>query len=145
MSSAKTSAHRHQRARHGTQRPKPAVKPMSDRAVYVGIIIVGLFVVMIGWLFTDGVYWRQTLLGYTLLMILSINFAGWDVCRGRRLPDWKHSLAKIPLRFAGFGTAAGKPLDAAHHQPAAKAAMFRFGIISIVLSAALTVLLLWPW
>ncbi len=118
---------------------------MSDRAVYGGIIIVGLFIVMIGWLFSDGLYWRQTLLGFVLLVMLNINFAGWDVCRGKRLADWKHALAKIPLRFAGFGTAEGKPLEAAHHQPAARAAMFRFGLLSVVLAAGLTVLLLWRW
>lgn len=143
MSTTKTSAHRHQRSRHGQQRVKPAAKPMSDRAVYLGAVIVGFFVVMIGWLLSEGLFWRQTTLGYLALVMLNVNFAGWDICRGKRLSEWKRSLAKIPLRFAGYGTKNGKPLEAAHHQPVARRAMLAFGAISVLIVAGAAFVLLW--
>lgn len=145
MSTTKTAAHRHQHSKHGEQRVKPAAKPMSDRSVYWGVLIVGFFVVMLGWLLSEGTFWRQTLLGYCVLLILNINFAGWDACRGKRLGDWKQSLAKIPLRFAGYGTKDGKPVETAHDQPGAKSAMMIVSVVSVLIAAGLAVLLLWQW
>lgn len=145
MSTTKTAAHRHQHSRHGEQRAKPATQPMSDRSVYLGALIVGFFVVMLGWLLSEGSFWRQVALGYLVLLILNVNFAGWDIVRGKKISDWKQALAKIPLRFAGYGTRDGKPLETAHDQPAAKKTMITFGIVSVLLVAGLGALLLWPW
>ena len=143
MSTAKTSAHRHQHSRHGEQRSKPATQPMSSRAVYLGALIVGFFIVMLGWLLSEGSFWRQVALGYLALLILNINFSGWDIVRGKHIAGWKQALAKIPLRFAGYGTKDGKPLETAHDQPAAKKAMVLCGVISVLAVAALGFLLLW--
>lgn len=144
MSKPKNAAHqRHPHSRHGIDRPKPATPPMSDRSVYLGTIIVGLFVVILGWLLSEGTYWRQVMLGWIVLVVLNINFAGWDLYRGRKLSDWKQSLAKLPLRSAGYGTKDGKPLETAHGQPAVRGAMLMFGVISVVLIAAASFILLW--
>ena len=82
-------------------------------------------------------------LGYLALLILNINFSGWDIVRGKHISDWKQALAKLPLRFAGYGTTNGKPLESARDQPAAKKTMVLCGVISVVLVAALGFLLLW--
>lgn len=130
-------------ARHGIDRPKPATPPMSDRAVYWGVVIVGLFVVLLGWMLSEGSFWRQTAIGYFALVLLNINFAGWDLYGGKRLSDWKQSLAKIPLRSLGYGKKDGKPLEAAHDQPAVKSRMLAFGVLSVLLVVAIGFLLLW--
>ena len=146
MSKPKSTSHpRHPHARHGTDRPKPSTPPMSDRAVYWGIIIIGLFVVLLGWMLSEAEYWRQTAIGYIALVVLNINFAGWDLYRNRKLSHWKQSLAKIPLRSLGYGSKDGKPLEAAHGQPAVKSRMLAFGGLSVIAVLAIGFVLLWAW
>ncbi len=144
MSKPKSAGHpRHSHARHGVDRPKPATPPMSDRAVYWGVLIVGLFVVLLGWMLSESAFWRQTAIGYLALVVLNVNFAGWDLYRGKKLSDWKQSLAKIPLRSLGYGKKDGKPLETAHDQPAVRARMLAFGVLSVVVVLAVAFLLLW--
>lgn len=116
---------------------------MSDRAVYWGVLIVGLFVVLLGWMLSESAFWRQTAIGYFALAVLNINFAGWDLYRGKKLSDWKQSLAKIPLRSLGYGKKDGKPLETAHDQPAVRARMLAFGVLSVIVVIAVGFLLLW--
>jgi hypothetical protein len=139
----KTTARRHQRQRHGTQRPKPAARPMSDRAVYLAALIIGLFVVVLGWAFTEGLYWREFVFGYTALLLLTINMAAWDVYRARHIAHWRQSLAKLALAPAGYGTKTGKALEASHGQAAARNALLIASAASIVVLAALAATLIW--
>ncbi len=144
MSKPKSAGHsKHPNARHGAERPKPATPPMSDQAVYWGILIVGLFVVILGWVLSEGALWRQTAIVYFALAVLNINFAGWDLYRGKQLSNWKQSLAKIPLRSLGYGKKDVKPLEAAHGQAAVRSRMCVFGVVSLVVVVAVTYVMMW--
>jgi hypothetical protein len=142
-SKRKTAARRHQRQRHGTQRPKPAARPMSDRAVYLAALIIGLFIVVLGWAFTEGLYWREFVFGYVALLLLTINMAGWDVYRARHIAHWRQSLAKLVLGPAGYGTKTGKALEASHGQPEAGNSLLIAAAASIVVLAGLAAVLIW--
>jgi hypothetical protein len=128
--------------RHGEERPKPAIAPMSDRSVYLGAVIIGLFVIILGGLLSDASYWPHFAVGYLAVLLYQVNAAGWSAYRGKPTSDWKHSLAKLPLRTAGFGTKTGKPIEAAHGQPAVRTALMTFGVVSLVAIAGLAWLVL---
>lgn len=109
---------------------------MSDRAIYGGFILVGFFIVVIAWLFTDGRYWREVVLGYLLAIAYLLNFYTIQVYRGKHLANWKQALARVPLRFVGYGTKEGKPLEAAHDHPATRTAL----LVSLLVCLALLVI-----
>lgn len=113
---------------------------MSDRAVYLGMLIVGFFFVMLGWLFAPE-YWGLFALGYLALMAYLINFSVLDVYRGKHLANWRQSLARIPLRTVGYGTKEGRPLDAAHDHPETFRALTWSLIISLIVLAAATLVI----
>jgi hypothetical protein len=75
-------------------------------------------------------------LGYIFAVAYLINLYAFQVYRGKRLENWQQSLARIPLRFVGYGAKGGKPLEAAHHHQETKNAL----LMSIVISAAIVVL-----
>jgi hypothetical protein len=116
----KADARRAREHRHS--KPKP-VRRTSDQAIYLGLGLVGGFLVILVWLLTDARYWREVLLGYLIAVGWLINLYTFQVYRGVHLPNWKQALARVPLRFAGYGTRDGKPLDAARNQPNAKLAL----------------------
>lgn len=127
-----------QRKRRERYRAKPAEpRPMSDRAVYWGLAIIGLFFVLMAWLFTSGMYWREATLLYLAFVAYQLNLATWQIYRGRMPANWQQSLARIPLRSVGYGTKDGKPLEVAHDQPAVKNAL----VTSIGASVIILVLL----
>lgn len=116
---------------------------MSDRAVYISALIVGLFVIVLGSaLVGEGRYWHYFTLGYLALLLYAINIAGWQVYRAQHIAGWRQSLAKLPLITAGYGSKSGKALEAAHGQPAVRKALIISGILSIALLALLAVVLL---
>ena len=115
---------------------------MSDRSVYLGALIIGLFVIILGGLLSEASYWPHFAVGYLAVLLYQINAAGWSAYRGKPMPDWKHSLAKLPLRGAGFGSKTGKPVEAAHGQPAVRTALITFGVISLIVIAGLAFLVL---
>ncbi|MCH8343616.1 MAG: hypothetical protein IH983_06485 [Planctomycetes bacterium] len=59
--------------------------------------------------------------------------------QGRRLAGWQQSLARLPLRWAGYGTKEGRPLEAARGSPRAKIVL----LLSIATSILIIVLLTW--
>jgi hypothetical protein len=123
--------------------PKPpGSRPMSDKAVYIGIGIVGLFTVLLGWLFTDGLYWQAVALAYILLVAYLINLATFQVYRGKEVSNLQQSLARLPLRFIGYGTKEGKPLEAAHDHPETRTALLASILISALVIAALAALVI---
>jgi hypothetical protein len=51
------------------------------------------------------------------------------------MANWQRALARLPLRFAGFGTKGGKPLEGAHNASQARSMI----IVSIIVSLAIIV------
>jgi len=133
---SKTSARRH-RKRSLAPKTKPP-KPVSDRVVYMLLALVGFFSIALFWMFTSDSsvpYWRPLALGYITAIAFLINFYTFQIYRGRHLENWKQALARVPLRFAGYGTKDGKPLEAAHDHPETRMAL----LMSILISAAILV------
>ncbi len=118
---------------------------MRDGAVYLGAIIVGLFVVGLCGAATEATYWPHFAVGYLALLLYATVMAGWSIYRAKHISDWRQSLAKLPLRPAGYGTKRGKALEAAHGQPAVRTAMIAFTIASIVIVGALGYIVFRPF
>lgn len=126
MSKAATKTNLKQSAakRHAKERS-------NDKAVYITIIMVGLFILGVWFLASDSWPWAIVgMIGATLIMI---NLFGWKIIMGHKLAPWQRSLAKIPLRFVGYGTRRGKPLDAAHQSDTARMALYLAGALSVVI------------
>ena len=116
---------------------------MSDRAIYLSALVVGLFVILVGSLLVgEGQYWQYFVLGYLALLLYVINMAGWRIYQAKHIAGWRQSLGKLPLITAGYGSKSGKALEAAHGQPAVRKAMIICGLVSIAVLALLAVVLL---
>jgi hypothetical protein len=76
-------------------------------------------------------------MAYIVLVAWLTNAAAIAVYRGRSLPPWRQALARLPLRFAGYGTKGGKPVEAAHDQPIAKTVIIASLVITVVLLVVL--------
>jgi len=113
-----------------------------DRAVYTGLYMIGVFVVLLAVPLTEGALWRHTLIGYLLLMAIMINGFAWRAYRGGTLARWQATLARIPLRWAGYGARGTRPLEAAHGRPEARRALTFSVLLSVVIIAALGYFLL---
>jgi len=133
------TAVRRQRKKPAHAKPKKpaAPRPMTDRAVYIGLALIGAFSVALGWLLTDGLYWRELILLW-LVIVAWLTIAGVaQIYRGRHIPPWQQSLARLSLRPVGFGTKEGKPLDAAHgHAPVRTALVWTIILAVIVIALA---------
>jgi hypothetical protein len=131
-------------------KPRPVVarvrppRRTSDQAVYGGVIVIGFFSVMIAALFTQVGYWAVLSVAYLTAIVYLIHINVFHVYRGKHLANWQQALAKIPLRFIGYGTKSGKPLEAAHNHSQTLRALMISLVISVVLLAALT-LAAWKW
>ena len=104
----------------------------SDRAIYGLTILVGFFFTVIASLLLEG-HWREPLFIYIVGLAYLITATTWAIYRGRHLPNWQQAMARIPLRFAGYGTPQGKPLEAAHDQPNTRSAFLASAVISILI------------
>ena len=125
-----------------SHRKRTAARPArrgSDLAIYGGFLLIGVFVTFLVYLLSIGEGWRQVALGYLIAMALLVNFYAWQACRGRRLAAWQQSLARLALRWSGFGTARGRPLEAAKGSDRAKMML----LVSMATSVVLIVLLTW--
>lgn len=105
-----------------------------DRAIYISIVMVAAFVLFIWFMVADT--WPWAIVGFLLAVLGMINFFTWKVIQGQPLAVWQRSLAKLPLRFVGYGTRGGKPIDAAKGQDAAKMALYLTAAISVVIVLA---------
>jgi hypothetical protein len=121
---AKTNLKQSAARRHAEERS-------NDRAVYITIMMVGLFILGIAFLATDD--WPWWIVGMLAAVLAMINYFGWKTVFGHKLAAWQRSLAKVPLRFVGFGTRSGKPLDAAKGEDAAKMALYVMAAMSVIL------------
>ena len=123
---SKTSGDRHHKKKKHTHKP-PAKSAGGDHAVYVVLLLLGGFGLLL-WGALSPETWRFAMIGYVLAIGGYVTHSVWLAYAGQDMPNWRQSLARLPLRFFGYGRKGGKPIAAAHDQPEAKTAM----IVSIV-------------
>lgn len=92
----------------------------ADRAVYIGLIMIGVFAIGLWYLIAEGT-WAHGLIGYVIAIAILVNLFTFQAYRGQALAGWQQSLARLPLRWVGYGTRHGKPLEAAKGSPSARA------------------------
>ncbi len=126
--------------------PKHAARAPSGRqdapdgAVYIGLVMIGVFGV---WLWSIAAPsevqepWKHALLGYVIAVLALVNLSTWRVYFGGRLARWQQSLARLSLRWAGFGTKGGRPLEAAHGSRRARIMLILTMVASVVIIVAL--------
>lgn len=139
----RTAVRRKEKKRVVVPRVKPRRKT-TDRAIYFGVLIVGFFAVMLASLFVGVEYWPVLSVIYLALIAYIIAFDTWQVYRGKHLANWHQAMAKLPLRFVGYGTREGKPLEAAHDHPEVLKALGVFLAVSVVILAPLAYLAIRP-
>jgi len=139
---SKTSA-KSQRKKKSPGR-KPTGPITSDLSIYIGLLMIGGAIVLAALLLTEGQNWREVALGYLVLMAFFINLYALGAYRGKRLANWQQALARLPMRFAGYGTKRGKPLAAAHNAAAARKAIAISIIVSVIILIGLAFLLIPP-
>ena len=144
-----TKRRKRQKKVHSTPRAVEAgaSKPTKDRTIYAGLILIGFFVVAFGWLLFPDNGWLSagvTAVIYVAIIAYLVNIHTWHVYRGRHLGNLSQSLARIPLRFVGYGTRDGKPLEAAHDHAEARNALMMSVLVSLLIVAGLALLLIPP-
>lgn len=136
MTSSTRKPKRSQKSAHSAPAPRN-----NDRGVYVAFVLVGLFIAFLAFLmFAEN--WRPIVLGYCAAIGVLIHIYAFAAYRGGQLAGWKQSLARVALRPAGFGRKGGKPLEAAHNAPEAIKAITISLVITVIIIAALTFLLI---
>jgi len=135
MSKRTGKSHRRKSPSRKTEEPRT-----SDLSRYIVFIMIGLAVTALGWLL-DHSYWRAFAYGYLVLLAYQMNLCAYQAYRGKTMPQWQQSLARLPLRFGGYGRRRGKPVSAAHHARRAMTTIW----ISLVVSVLLLALLGWFW
>ena len=103
----------------------------------MGVVVVGFFAVTLASLFMGMEYWPVLTLAYLAMIAYIITYDVWQVYRGKHLANWHQAMAKIPLRFVGYGTKEGKPLEAAHDHPEVFKALTIFAVSTLVVIAVL--------
>ena len=127
---------------HGKHGPDDAPRRTADYQIYVGLLLILALAVFLTWLVLGGQHLGGIVLFYAAMLIGLVNLNAWRACAGRALAPWQQALARVPLRFAGYGTKQGRPLAAAHGSPAARRAVVVSIVLSVVLLAGLAVVLL---
>ena len=137
-----SKAHHKSGSRKHTARA-PAPRPGApDGAVYIGVIMIAAFAVWMWTIFAPGPdSWKHALLVCTVIVLALVNLYTLRVYFGARLAPWKQSLARLSLRWAGYGTRKGRPLEAAHGSRAAKIMLILTMVTSVVVIVALAWLL----
>ncbi|MHC4128353.1 MAG: hypothetical protein ACYTF2_11665 [Planctomycetota bacterium] len=129
-------------ARKQTARAPARRRGAPDGAVYIGLIMIGAFGIWLWTIVAPGPEaWKHALLVYVVLVLALINLYTWRVYFGARLINWQKSLARLSLRWAGFGTSGGRPLAAAHGSRRARIMLMLTMVTSIVIIVALAWLL----
>lgn len=118
-----------------------SAKPISDTTLFVGLALIGAFGVLVLSLLT-GARWPSIAVGYFAAVAALINLYTMRAYRGIRLEPWQQPFARVPLRFVGYGTRGGKPIEAAHDQPATRKALIASLILSGIIVAALALIMI---
>ncbi len=109
-----------------------------DGAVYIGLIMIAAFAIWLWTIVAPGPdSWKHALLVCTVILLTLVNLSPWRVYFGARLAPWKQSLARLTLRWAGYGTQKGRPLEAAHGSRPAKIMLILTMATSVVVIVAL--------
>jgi len=137
---SKTSAKSH-RKKKSTGRA-PTGPNTSDLSIYIGLLIIGGAIALAASLLTEAENWREVALGYLVLMAILVNLYAVSAYHGKRMANWQQALARLPLRFAGFGTKHGKPLAAAHNAAAARKMISISIVVSVIVLVGLALLLI---
>ena len=134
----KSGAHHHRKPgkRIATTR---TVTP--DGAVYIGIVMIGVFALAL-WYLVSRETVRHGVVGYVIAITALVNLYTFRACTGRPLLAWQRSLAKLPLRFAGYGTRSGKPIEAANGSTRARMMLLMSVAGSAILIVGVTLLLI---
>ena len=131
------SKHGHGHRHHGRGGDRARSEP-RDAAVWIAIVMGGVFA-MVLWYLVSSETWRHGLVGYLIAVAVLVNYYAWRVSAGRSLRGWQRAMARLPLRWVGYGTRNGKPLDAAKGSPRARLMI----LVSIAASTVLIVLATW--
>jgi hypothetical protein len=109
----------------------------NDAGIYIGFIVIGGFIWVLAYLLNhEKGFWGGVTLGYVIALAFLMNLYAFQAYQGKRLANWQQSLARLPLRFAGYGTKGGKALAAAHNADRARSMV----ILSVLVSVAIVVL-----
>jgi hypothetical protein len=138
MSKSSAKSHRKKKSTGRT----PTGPNTSDLSICIGLLIIGGAIVLGAYLLTAGENWREVAFGYLVLMAILINVYAVGAYHGKRMANWQQALARLPLRFAGFGTRHGKPLAAAHNAPGARKMIGISIVVSLLILIGLALLLL---
>lgn len=122
-----------------TRRAELAPTRTADRTIYIGLLVIGGFAVLLAFLLTEN--WRAPTLAYVAFLAALINLFAIMAYRGKSMANWQQALARLPLRFVGYGSREGKPLDAAHgHAPVRRAILVSL-LVSVVVLVGLSLIL----
>lgn len=132
------------RHRHKAKAARPTSRRARDRTIYLGLVIIGAAVVVLGFLLEGG--WRtftgSLAVGYLALMAWLTNHSAYRAYRGQPMANWKQALARLPMRCVGFGAKGGKPLEAAHGAASAQRMIVISAVFSVLALAGLALLLI---
>lgn len=132
---SKSSSKSHSKKRTSDKTATRTVIP--DGGIYIAIIGVGVI---------GSVFWYSSspddlnygLIGYLIAVAVLVNINAFKACKGHHLSSWQQSLARLPLRCAGYGTKGGKPIEAAKGHQNAKMMVLMSIAFSVVVILALS-------
>jgi hypothetical protein len=130
---AKGRGHGHGKG-HGHGGPARRGEGIGDGAVYFLFVTLGVCIGFFAWLIAGGsaVPW---VVGYVLAVLWLLNMSVVKAYRGGSMAPWQKSLARLPLRPAGFGVRGGKPVEAAHGEPVVRTALITTACVSVAIAA----------
>lgn len=133
------SAHDRKKSHHAAG--SASANGRMDPAIYIAYIMVGVFLILLAAM-VFAIPWQHAALGYVIALALLVNYSAWKAYLGRELEGWQKPLARLPLRYAGFGASTGHPLHAAKGEPKAKLVLLVCLAISALLIAGASLLLI---
>lgn len=124
-------------------KPSKGGDPPPDRhgTIYLVILLIGLFVMGLAFLLSGGDLLPHTAFGYLAGLTILINVFAIRAYLGSPLMGWQQSLARVPLRLAGYGIKSGKPVAAAHNQHDARTSVYVCIIVSLAVLTGIALLL----
>lgn len=123
-----TSQKSRRAGRGGRRKPRPGA---NDGVIYLAFVVLGVLMTVMGLLVFDA--WREVLVGYVGAMGYLINLYAFRAYQGIAIPGWQESLARIPLRFAGYGGRNGRPIEAAQGADTVRTTVLISTALSVVI------------
>lgn len=137
MSRHKQHHHGHGDKARGHRRQVPSSRNrIGGVELAVLLFFVGVVVIGGGWMLLGTGLVALVAALYVAVILLAAAIAAVQAARGSTLRWWGRPFATLALRPAGFGTRGGRPIEAAHDEPAALRAAATFATICVVLAAA---------